>query len=193
MNKSESKSEKVKKITRKTTSQITKEIAQAKDILEAIGAGISIQDRTFKIVYANEVHREAFGDNIGEYCYKVYQKREGICGGCPVALTFKDGKTHTVHRKIHTDEGIGYVEITASPLRDSTGKTIAGIEIVRDITERKQIEEALKLNEERYRSFVQKFKGIAYQAKMDWIPIFFHGNVEEITGYTEDEFVAGNP
>jgi len=28
---------------------------------------------------------------------------------------------------------------------------------------------------------------------MDWIPIFFHGNVEGITGYREDEFVAGKP
>jgi PAS domain-containing protein len=28
---------------------------------------------------------------------------------------------------------------------------------------------------------------------MDFTPIFFHGAVEEITGYTEEEFTGGRP
>ena len=59
--------------------------------------------------------------------------------------------------------------------------------------ERKLTEKALRESEERYRSFVQNFQGIAFRAKMNFTPIFFHGAVEEITGYTEDEFVAGKP
>jgi PAS domain S-box-containing protein len=38
-------------------------------------------------------------------------------------------------------EGTRYLEITASPLRDASGKIIRGIEVVREITERKQAEE----------------------------------------------------
>ncbi len=48
-------------------------------------------------------------------------------------------------------------------------------------------------SERRYRSFVQNFKGIAYQGTIDWKPIFLHGAVTEITGYKEGEFIAGNP
>jgi two-component system cell cycle sensor histidine kinase/response regulator CckA len=49
----------------------------------------------------------------------------------------------------------------------------------------------LKKSEERYSSFVENFKGITYKGEMDFRPIFFHGAVEEITGYTEKNFVSG--
>jgi PAS domain S-box-containing protein len=58
------------------------------------------------------------------------------------------------------------------------------------IIKQKQAEEELLESEERYRSFVQNFHGIAYRATTDFTPIFLHGSVEEITGYTEKEFLA---
>jgi PAS domain S-box-containing protein len=50
---------------------------------------------------------------------------------------------------------------------------------------------ALKESEQRYRSFLQNFKGIAFQSNMDFTPIFFHGAVKQITGYKEDDFISG--
>ena len=55
----------------------------------------------------------------------------------------------------------------------------------------KNTEKALRDSEEQYRSFLKKFRGIAYQSDMDFSPFFFHGAVEEITGYTEEEFISG--
>ncbi|MDV2482829.1 PAS domain-containing protein [Methanoculleus sp. Wushi-C6] len=45
--------------------------------------------------------------------------------------------------------------------------------------------------EERYRSFVRDFQGIAYRKTVGSEPLFLHGAVETITGYTGDEFLAG--
>jgi len=83
-------------------------------------------------------------------------------------------------------------------LDDMIGERTAELEKVneqlrRETTELKEAAQELKESEDRYRSFVQNFHGIAYRAHMNWIPIFFHGAVEEITGYTENEFTSGNP
>jgi len=58
-------------------------------------------------------------------------------------------------RRIIKDGQKLYFEITASALRDSTGNIIAGIELGRDITERKRMEEELQDDEERYRMLVE--------------------------------------
>lgn len=60
-----------------------------------------------------------------------------------------------------------------------------------DITAQKRAESALRLSEERYRSFVQNLQGIAYRLDMNLRPVFIHGNVEKLTGYREDEFLNG--
>ena len=54
-------------------------------------------------------------------------------------------------------------------------------------------EEALRESDQRYRTFVQNFQGIAYRTKDNMYPIFFHGAVEEITGYTSDELIQRDP
>jgi len=59
--------------------------------------------------------------------------------------------------------------------------------------ERKKAVKADLENEERYRSFVQNFQGIAYRGSMNFVPTFFHGAVQEITGYTEREFLNQKP
>ncbi len=40
-------------------------------------------------------------------------------------------------------------------------------------------------SEQRYRSFLQNFQGIALQGELNIGPKFLHGAVEEITGYKE--------
>jgi len=63
---------------------------------------------------------------------------------------------------------------------------------LQDITERKKIEQALEESEERYRSFIQNFKGIAFKLDADLSLEFMKGDVEEITGYSEAEIISGN-
>ncbi|MFW9881824.1 MAG: ATP-binding protein, partial [Candidatus Thorarchaeota archaeon] len=46
-------------------------------------------------------------------------------------------------------------------------------------------------SEEKYRSFIENFQGIAFQGYQDFSAAFFHGNVQEITGFIEDDFISG--
>ncbi|MCX9025841.1 MAG: PAS domain S-box protein [Candidatus Methanoperedens sp.] len=117
-------------------------------IIAALGDGIIIQDTDYKIVYQNQVQNDLFGNRVGEYCYKAYEGRDTICEWCPVEITFRDGKIHRTDREVNTENGTLYYELTSSPLRDSTGKIIAGIKVVRNITERKRAEEKLREGEQ---------------------------------------------
>jgi PAS domain S-box-containing protein len=109
-------------------------------LLNVIGDGVRIIDTNFKIIYENQSHRELFGYNVGEYCYKAYQQRDQVCENCAVSKSFLDGKVHKDVRSIISYKGLKYVEITSSNLLDDRDRIIAGIEIVRDVTDRKIME-----------------------------------------------------
>jgi PAS domain S-box-containing protein len=105
--------------------------------------------------------------------------RSGSAGDLEVTLRAKNGR-------------LLLVSLVATPLFEG-GLFAGAICVARDIAARKEVERALQESEERYRTFVQNFQGIAFRYDMDAKPIFFHGAVENITGYTEHAFVAGKP
>lgn len=92
-------------------------------------------------------------------------------------------------KRIKKNGEIIYVSQTICPFVDATGKKIGVSSIERDVTEIKHAEESLKESEERYRSFVQNFKGIAFRYRPDYKPIFIHGAVFDITGYNDTDFI----
>ena len=91
-----------------------------------------------------------------------------------------------------SDDSVRWVHGRGRLQFDAEGQPVRMFGVIRDITEQKQSEQALRASEERYRSFLQNFEGIAYQVEArTWQPQFFHGKVEEITGYPAQAFVAG--
>ena len=128
-----------------STSQMEK--SRSEGILEALGDAVSIQDPSFRILYQNRIHREMMGAHAGDYCYRAYQQREQVCDDCLLVEAFRDGGTHTREKVGQSRSGLLTVEITVSALKDQQGKIIAGIEAVRDISERKRVEqEIIRLN-----------------------------------------------
>ena len=124
------------------------EKARTDSILAAIGDGVSIQDREYRVLYQNPAHIAMTGDHHGRFCYAAYEGRHSVCEGCPVALTFADGKVHVVERTADREDSLMRYEITTSPLLDEEGHIVAGIEMVRDITERRRAQDIIRSVEE---------------------------------------------
>ncbi len=120
------------------------EKAKTEAIIAAMGDGVNIQDTNYTILYQNRVAKEIYGDHAGEHCYQAFQNRTSVCGQCHLAMAFTDGMVHTVEQKRSTGQGVRHYEITSSPVKDAGGKIIAGVELVRDVTDRKRAEEQLQ-------------------------------------------------
>jgi PAS domain S-box-containing protein len=120
------------------------ERARAESVIAAIGESIIVQDLSFRVTYQNEINRRLFGDHVGELCYQAYEGLDHICPGCPVEQSFRDGN---VHRHVTTVAHGGrtlHMELVSSPLRDAAGRVVAGLKLVRDITELVESTEALR-------------------------------------------------
>jgi hypothetical protein len=133
-----------------------------------LGDGISIQDRDFRVVYQNRTHqRMVCGDFQGEICFRAYAHQDQVCDECPVREAFEDGEVHRLEKRNPPDRPTSHIEIVASPLRDAQGSIVAGIELVRDISQRKQAEETLRQKTLELAASNQELEAFSYSLSHD--------------------------
>lgn len=182
--------EKLKNVTLKARSEKNKSDA----IISALGDGIIIQDKNYKIIYQNNIQSEIYGEHNGELCYKVYEGRDTICEDCPVEKTFKDGKIHRSERTYLIGGRISYFDLISSPLRDTEGNIIAGIKIVRDITEKRQAEEEVRATKDRLQFLLSSSPAVIYTCNAfgDFGYTYISENVTKLLGYKSSDFTE-NP
>ncbi len=84
------------------------------------------------------------------------------------------------------------VLLTVSCIRDASLEIIGFLGIARNITEQKQINEALKYTEERYRNIVEKSTDIIYKTNKYGNFIYVNPVAERITEYSQDELINKN-
>jgi len=160
--------ENIEKKMNKAITSVKEGKSKTDSIIAAIGDGLSMQDTNFKILYQNQIHKDLIGNHKGEYCYSAYEKRDQVCEGCPLDLAFKEGGIYRDERTVSDNGKILHVEITASPIRDASGKIVAGIEVVRDISHRKWAEELIRIS------------------KQDWIDTF--NTIDDIITVHDNNF-----
>jgi len=131
-------------------------------VIGAIEYDLTIQDKDFNVIYQNEASRiSSGGDQLGKKCYWAYEGRDRICDGCPVEKAFKDGKSHTTERKRIMPSGeVTLWENTANPIRDARGNIVSCLEIGRNITERKKMEQQLQEKNEQLDAQNEELKAI---------------------------------
>jgi diguanylate cyclase (GGDEF)-like protein/PAS domain S-box-containing protein len=176
-----------KSLQEKTGEGFIEERNKLQLLLDSLDCGITIQDREYNIIFQNKYMQDMFG-HIGEKCYRIYEFREELCQGCPVELAFQDGATHDSERIVLMPSGETIIwENTANPLRDMRGNTTGCIEIVRDITKRKQEEQKLKESEEKYRSIFENAVEGIFQVAIDGHFISANPAMARIYGDTSPE------
>ena len=165
-----------------------------RSVVDNIGIGVALISPNMEILTLNKQMRTWFPHldaAIRPICYRAFNNppREEICSYCPTCKTLQDGQVHEAMTETPAGDKVIYFRIISSPVKDQDGKIIAAIEMVEDITERRQTEEKLR-----------QLSRAMEQSPSSVIITDLQGNIEyvnpkftEVTGYSPEEVRGKNP
>ena len=158
--------------------------------MNSIDAIVYVVDmQTYELLFVNEKLRKSFGNKIGEKCFNALQGLDSPCGFCTNnKLLDKNGKPN----EPYVWEFQNKITKQWYQCRDQairwTDNRLVRIEIATDITDRKKIEEALKVSENR----LSKILLVANDGMWDWNlitnKVYFDSRYYEMAGYAANEF-----
>jgi PAS domain S-box-containing protein len=125
--------------------EITKVKEEWERTFDAVPDLIALIDREHRIIRVNKAMADSLGISpeqaVGMKCYEIVHHSSAPPLNCPHAMLLKDGKEHA--EEVHEDNLGGDFLVTTSPIYDAEGGLMGSVHIARDITTRKQVEEAL--------------------------------------------------
>lgn len=157
-------------------------------ILDVITDGVIILDKKGLIAELNPASQKIVGRSSQEAL------------GCPIehVLHSATGLIDLYHNKgevrteFASDSNPGqYYEAYASPPLDDNSQNIGRVIILRDITEQKQTENALRESEQKHRSFTESLPETVWETDLTGQLIYGNTAGLEKFGYTQEELAAG--
>jgi len=161
--------------------------------------GILAFDREFAITYWNDqmelisdAKRETvLGRNAADVFSAIPEIGENRC-----LLRALKGESFTVtgrpFRISHLEQE-GFFDGKYGPLRDSSGEIRGGYGIIRDITDRRKVEETLKAVENRYRELFENANDMVYTHDLEGFLTSLNKAAERITGFSRAESSSSPP
>jgi len=130
---------------KKAADELRESEERYRSLVDNIGIGVTLISPEMEILAMNRQMRKWYphvDPSEKPLCYRVYHDppREGRCSDCPAFASFKDGKVHEATREIPVQSDIRIHRIVSSPIRNNEGGVVAAIEMIEDVTERRQNE-----------------------------------------------------
>ena len=165
--------------------------ARYRTLIENINLGIGLIDREHRIVAANGVLARmagrSAGDCTGQRCFEVNEKRNSVCPYCPGTKAMATGQSAEVESKAVRDDGSTCdVRILAFPVHDSNGMSNGFIEVVEDITGRKEVEKQLA----HLSAIIDSSHDAIIGKSLDGIVTSWNPGAEHLYGYTAAEMIG---
>jgi PAS domain S-box-containing protein len=120
-----------------------------RSLVENIDLGITLIGPDHRIIMTNPTKGIFFNKHMseltGKECFREFEKREAVCSHCPGTVAMATGKKAEVECQGTRDDRSNFtVRIQAFPQFSTDGQISGFIEVVEDITRKKQVAKALE-------------------------------------------------
>lgn len=160
-----------------------------RNLFDNVPCLVSVVDTDYRVIRHNGAYERHFGLPRGKRCWQINKGRSEKCEACPVDNTFRDGRSHMSEESGLSKDGhpIHWIVYT-SPVRDKEGRVVAAMEMMIDITRRKELESELAASEHRYHAIFDSIPGAVFVLDRATLEILHcNESAQDIYGWTLDE------
>jgi len=166
-------------------------------ILESISDPILVLTPDLRVIFANQAAKEKLGFDMGvkearALSCKILFEKARCQGECPSARVFEDGQPHQTEVMLFREhEATPRVFLNvASPVFSGEAKVVASVEVMRDITDMKALENAIRKSKNRYQDLFENTSVSIYSTDTHGAILSLNRKAEELLGYTSDELIG---
>ena len=173
-------------------------------ILQYLPVGVWIADQTGRLIGSNEQADQIWAGELPLVnSLEEYQKYESWYPESgellqpeeyPLAVALRTGQpVEPVELNIRRFDGSeGTVLVSAAPIKDRQGLLTGAVGVNVDISERKQMEEALKASNERVNDILRSLRGGLLALDRNWTVIYMNGEAVKVAGLPMEELIGKN-
>ena len=141
-------------------------------IVEQATAGIARSDLSGRLLFVNQKFCEMLGykesELIGKHIHEFTYRADGKKVADLFDRLVKQAKPYeTEKRYVREDGSTIWTNVSASPIRDATGKVKSAVVVLVDITSRKKAEAALRRSREQLEELVQQRTNALHEANVE--------------------------
>ena len=157
-------------------------------VMESMSDGVLVLDPGNLILHINptacQLAGELAGNAIGQAVDQIWPEWPWRGNPLPDAI---EGSREMVLPGVDAPRTY---DVRISPVSDWRGRLVSRVVVLRDISRHKQVEEALRLSESRYRTLVETARDIIYTLSKEGNLTSFNTAFERVTGWTRAEWVG---
>ncbi len=161
-------------------------------VLKTVPDLVSLHDLDMNIIFSNwngVFNISPVNRKNGTKCYKAYRNFDAICPECKVSKVIETKEPY--QEEIHLDNNI-WIDLRILPILDNHGNIEFLVELVRDVSDRKQSEFLLKESSKRLDLALKGADLGSWDIDIPANSLIINDRYAEMLGYTVDE-IGDNP
>ncbi len=179
---------------RRTEEKIERAAEEWRTTFDSISDFVSIHGKDYKVVRVNRAFADAVkmkpGELIGKLCYELVHGTKEPHPDCPFKQVQKTKKPSTVE---YFEPSLGmHVQASISPIINEEGEFAGTVHIIKDITARKQAEEALRESQEFAKNIIDSSLDMIVAVDNERRITEFNHAAEDAFGYHREEVLGKN-